>query len=555
MNRLVLLSVALLITVAACSNSSGSQASRVIPPEMQSNRAHSMFQVSSAPFSMTGRISSIRTSTVFVLDPSSCPTSQAPYVYVDYSSSTQIVTNGLSLTPGVYAAVAGTGSCLTWTINATQIHLASTNPTPIPSTSPSPSPLPQTHIPTWAYDLTGGQGGSASSTQVRQYLTYAEGGPGDSKAVSDCHAAAPECLAVAYANPNHKFKGDSGDAEWFSSAQEGWFVHASPPPDTGQRLDTPYLSYTEYWADISNPSDVAWEVAVDQSSLSAFDVLFEDSTFSTTLGALDGAANCGESPCTTSQEFMTNAQVVAAHETLFSALKRANGTPWGIVFNGLGNNVYDPEDWPYFGYLPNIIGATCEACILDDRTGGTNSSVQIARWSYDLDMMARVAAMPGSSINWLAYGHQTPGSAANIQERTTYIGMVWLGFSPGHTIAWENLELNTDGLAAWPEEEIYPTQPVESMSSSHLDIQVATNVWRREFAQCFDAGTYVGPCASIVNGTASAAIVSSTWLKQSYSHQFTIVGGDAASGGSLSEAAFQAGSSTVPAYGAVLLRQ
>jgi hypothetical protein len=359
---------------------------------------------------------------------------------------------------------------------------------------------------------------------------------------------------VAYTNANHKFLGETNDAQWFSSAQESWYVHASPAPYTGERLDAPYTSYTEYWANISNPSDVAWEVAADRSSLSSFDALFEDSTFSTTLGALDGTTNCGESPCTTSQEFTTDAQVVAAHEALFSALKRSDGTPWDVVFNGLGNNVYDQEDWSYFGYLPNIIGATCEACIVDDRTGGTNSAVQISRWPYDLDMMARVAALSGS-INWLAYGQQTPGSAANIEERTTYIAMVWLGFSPGHTIAFENLELNTDGLAVWPEEEIYPTQPVESMSSSHLDIQVATNVWRREFAHCYYAGTYFGPCAAIVNGNGSAVTIQSSWLTQTYGHEIAFVGGDAVSGGNLSSSAFSVVSSSVPADGAVLLEQ
>ena len=38
-----------------------------------------------------------------------------------------------------------------------------------------------------------------------------------------------------------------------------------------------------------------------------------------------------------------------------------------------------------------------------------------------------------------------------------------LGYAPGHTVSWSDLETNNNNLAVWPEEGIVPTQPIQSM--------------------------------------------------------------------------------------------
>ena len=105
-------------------------------------------------------------------------------------------------------------------------------------------------------------------------------------------------------------------------------------------------------------------------------------------------------------------------------------------------------------------------------------------------------------------------------------------------------------LAVWPEEGIVPTEPIQSMgtpsgagcfaaegvmcsSGGHNDLQVAPGVYRREFGDCYDQGSSIGPCAAIVNTTGATVTVQGGWLSQAYGHQLTLSGGDVQSGGTV----------------------
>lgn len=147
-----------------------------------------------------------------------------------------------------------------------------------------------------------------------------------------------------------------------------------------------------------------------------------------------------------------------------------------------------------------------------------------------------------------------------------------LGYSPGHLVDWADLETGSGNLAVWPEEGIYPTNPVQTMAAphgsgclagngqvcsggGHNDLQVAPGVYRREFGACYDQGTSFGECAAVVNTTSNAVTVKSSWLTQSYGHEITFNGGDVQSGGTvnLTGAGFNAGSGTVGPHSALLL--
>ena len=147
-----------------------------------------------------------------------------------------------------------------------------------------------------------------------------------------------------------------------------------------------------------------------------------------------------------------------------------------------------------------------------------------------------------------------------------------LGYSPGHLVDWADLEQGSQNLAVWPEEGIYPTDPVQSMGApggsgcltgsgqacstgGHNDVQVAPGIYRREFGACYDHGTLFGACATVINTTASAVTVQRAWLTGSYGHQITFTGGDVQSGGGLDRAgaSFTPGTSTVAAHDATLL--
>jgi hypothetical protein len=184
-----------------------------------------------------------------------------------------------------------------------------------------------------------------------------------------------------------------------------------------------------------------------------------------------------------------------------------------------------------------------------------------------LDEMAYVDSRPNDFIVLLSHDHDGPALARRLQEAT-----VLLGYKPGHVVDWADLEQNNLDLAVWPEEGIYPRQPIESMGApggsgclagtgvvcstgGHNDLEVATGVFRREFGVCYDQGMPFGRCAAIVNDTSRPVSVSPSWLSQPYSHQITMTGGDVQSGGTIDTAGarFSPGSTTIPAHDALLL--
>jgi hypothetical protein len=175
-------------------------------------------------------------------------------------------------------------------------------------------------------------------------------------------------------------------------------------------------------------------------------------------------------------------------------------------------------------------------------------------YSRVLDEMAAVNTTPAAFM-LISHGNSPAGSATQILQRLVTTGIVWLGYSEGHTIVQPDLETNTKNLAIWPEDLIYPSFPLESMLTNSSDLLVAPGVYRREFSSCYQQGVLFGACATIVNANASAVAIQSSWLHQTYHHTVTLGGGDVLSGGvaNISGASFIPGLTWVQAGGAILL--
>jgi len=118
-----------------------------------------------------------------------------------------------------------------------------------------------------------------------------------------------------------------------------------------------------------------------------------------------------------------------------------------------------------------------------------------------------------------------------------------------------DLEANTDNLAVWPEDLIYPSGAVQTMISGPTDLEVAPGVYRREFSSCYQKGIAIGRCAAIVNANPSDVVVRSSWLRQTYHHVVALNGGDVLSGGiaNISAVAFRPNVTRVLPAGALLL--
>jgi hypothetical protein len=493
--------------------------------------------------------------------------SNCGYENIYMTSATSIATSGLSLKPGVYAVVIGTGSCAT-SVTASSISLSSTpqtpapiGATPAPSSTPTPPPVANVphHIATWAMDEYWAQGESASSAQVEEYVSFAEGGYGNGKAAQDCNGS-NGCSSVWYFDPNHiESSGvcpNVGNASFTSSASEDWYVHQTGYSDAAHRVQGYYtidcsgtavrvpvyvangdvagvqnyfLTYLQQYGDAWNyylMDDTNWDVV--------------DQMYGPGGGFCPGMPN---SWCTTTQELPTNASVVSEHGALANALVHTNGAPMKIFTNGT------PSVSQEVSASSNFVGAMCENCVVDEGT------LRTSMYATVLTDMALADQTPGAEFVELNDGASAAGSTAQIAQRLVTTAVAWLGYSEGHTIVFPNLEDTSYSLAVWPEDMLYPAQPLESMTSGANDIAVTTNVWRREFAACYDNGIAIGACAAIVNGNSGAVTVQSGWLRQTYGHMVALSGGDTLSGGtiSLTSAAFTPNVTSIPAGQAILL--
>jgi hypothetical protein len=95
------------------------------------------------------------------------------------------------------------------------------------------------------------------------------------------------------------------------------------------------------------------------------------------------------------------------------------------------------------------------------------------------------------------------------------------------------------------------------MTTGASNLQVAANVYRREFRACYYNRSAIGPCAAIVNGSGRNVVVSAAWLHQTYRHSVQLIGGDIPSGGriSLTGAAFTANRTYVgPSQALMIIR-
>ena len=181
-------------------------------------------------------------------------------------------------------------------------------------------------------------------------------------------------------------------------------------------------------------------------------------------------------------------------------------------------------------------------------------------YSTLLDQIAYVTDTTDGFVVPLSYG--AAGASYQAQRRVQE-ATILLGYRPGQLVDWADLEQGSGDLAVWPEEGIYPTDPVQSMgtpggsgclagtgvvcsSGGHNDLEVAPGVYRREFGTCYDQGVAFGGCAAIVNTTGSPVTVDPSWLTGAYAHQITFDGGDVQSGGTIDPPARRSAPASTP---------
>jgi hypothetical protein len=423
-----------------------------------------------------------------------------------------------------------------------------------PSDPSASGPIP-THVETWSYDDGCNGGVGASPTLVRAWLTYAESNCGydATKAQSDCQDGATKyCTTLAYVDANKVF---SDGLPVGSSAPQSWWLHQPGHDDAAHRLTEGSSSWgNAYYLDGSNSSVDSWLHNYVSTKYNSFNGLMMDDVGANPQEQFYGSGQ------TSSSELNSTSKVMAEHQDVADAMTHADGSPFLQVDNALQINSNLATAFPLLDNSHGVVGLLAEGAPYSD---GTLTSY----YSTLLDDMSYVDSRDHDFITLLSYDNHGSTVARRIQEAT-----VLLGYSPGHIVDWADLEQSNSNLSVWPEEGIYPAQPIQTMatpggagclagngqvcsSGGHNDLQVAANVYRREFKACYNHGTSIGPCAAIVNDSSNSVTVKGSWLKQNYQHEITMNGGDVQSGGTLNLSGndFNAGSSTVGPDDAVLL--
>lgn len=426
------------------------------------------------------------------------------------------------------------------------------------SAAASTRPAVPAHIPTWALDDGCSGGAGASGALVRRWLTFAESNCGASarKALRDCHAGGRvKCRVMQYLDADWEFADSS--MRLATAASGKWWLH-EPAPHQGVSI---YSSANGggFLIDQAQPTTRAFFRSYVRRHFNSDDGLFMDDQ-APGLSEELYYATCG---CSTTSEIRTDQQLQRAHELMSAALTHRNGSPFLQVDNSLAPNPYLPEGFGMLNPATGVRALSGDGIPISD-------GVLDPYYSTLLDQISYVAARPRAFL--LLESHAPAGAPYLLQSRRVQEATMLLGFSPGHLVDWANLEVGGSGLAAWPEEAIYPTRPLQSMRRArgrgclsgtgalcarggHHDLQVAPGVYRRVFARCYRARVSIGPCAAVVNTTPRPVVVLARWLRRAFHHQIALVGGDVQSHGTIDVFGppFTAGQTAVPPDDALLL--
>jgi hypothetical protein len=371
--------------------------------------------------------------------------------------------------------------------------------------------------------------------------------------MSDCHAGSVSyCTAIEYVDSNWIYQ--TGSAPGVSAAaQENWWLHAPGYSDASHRI-----AVSSYGGgnllDQANPAVQSWFKSYVDNNFDSYDGLMMDDT-SGSLSMLTYGSGFSAS-----QELGSDAALQASHNAMAAAMTHTNGSHFLQIDNGLSAN--DNLSTP-FAMLNDSTGV--EGLIVEGAP--MSNGALTSYYSSLLDEIAKVDGTAQDFIVLLSYD-----ASAGAQGRLVQAATALLGYSGSHVVSWSDLETGNADLAVWPEQGIVPTAPIQTMGTpsgvgclagqgvtcsngGHNDLLVAPGVYRREFGNCDNQGSSIGPCAALVNTTGAPVSIQSSWLHQTYGHQLTVSGGDVQSGGTVNPtgATFAAGVTQIAADGAVLL--
>ncbi len=430
---------------------------------------------------------------------------------------------------------------------------------PVHNSIATPPASIKSHIATWAVDDGCAGGYGASSALVRSWVTYAESncGPSDRKVRTDCRAGGRRyCETIQYLDTDWDFQG--GQPQMAGAAAADWWLHV-PTRGIGSSIWTTALGGGNL-INQTRPAVRSFFRSYVQQHYNADDGLLMDWQ-SPSLPQELYYSTCG---CSSTREIRTNSALRAAHNAMSAALAHRNGAPFMQVDNSLSPNPFLPQGLNMLNRRIGVQGIMGEGEPVEDGVMDT----------YYSTLLDQLAFVDYSHAFVVLLTRGDAGAAYQAQSRRVQEATMLLGFHGNRVVDQADLEVGNSDLAIWPEEGIYPSDPLQTMAAprgrgclagtgtlcsrgGHNNLQVASGVFRRVFGDCYDRRVAIGPCAAIVNDTNNWVIIRQSWLKRRFGHEIAFAGGDVQSGGKLdlTSTTFSAGTTAVGPHDAMLLAQ
>jgi hypothetical protein len=400
---------------------------------------------------------------------------------------------GGALGVGTTATVKGLGTAAT-AIVAVQVATTMTAPS-----GPTPAPISQKHVLT--ADYLGGQYGthSISWSAAAPYLTWAQTDQYTANAI-----AAQGIKTQLYADPNQLAANDS-----MMTAAHGSIVATTCG---GNRVTTNWKGTTMY---VTNPSSSAMQSDYAQYVRSHVAGVHVDAIFQDATGALEdfGSSIFSGMPCGYSTSNWLNAE---------EQLSRSARVP--IIFNGPMGQVTPTQSTHAMTLLASsaFIGGDFEHCYSDMQ------QPEMAGWGWQAIENAELTAAAMHKI-LECMPRNTNSAAGSGVARIYTLASFLLTYDPSTSVLGDQFGTRS-GFHVEPEEMLVPLSPRVSSPQNVGALQKQGGAYGREYARCFMRGTYVGPCAVVVNSSTNASAV---FPYPQYRHTLVVSGSGVLDGGSV----------------------
>src|ERR1700694_538004 len=395
--------------------------------------------VRAATIVLTGAIAGVGSNFFSLNSGSSCG-----YVPIFSNASTQLISNGLTISRGVYAKVTGSGNCRS--VLAAQIILAST-----------PFGQAPQHILTADYLFSLHNRPAAA---YAPWLTWSETNTANANAI-----AAVGIKTLFYTNPNRERPTDP-----LYNTNETTFAHTcSGSRITNSGSTSPFLmdpnstSLTQLWAALVKSTN----------SQAHFDVVFDDNA--------DDVYGTSALPCNYDpQKWLTATQ------------NQIRNLRYPVVYNALGvlgnsNNVS-----PTIALNLVSLGGMMESCY---------DSVFHPHALYGLQWIIvenTEIAMANQRKLFFCYASYTAPASTSTVYRLYVDASFLLSYDINTSVLWEYFP-TPSGFHVEPESALVALSPLVPEPNDVSVLKKPGGAYGREYAACYLASVYVGLCAAAVN--------------------------------------------------------